>query len=201
MNGSFLNEIRKMAEDVSAREGCYLYDIEFVGTGGGRALRVYIDKDANGGASIDDCSNVSRSLNQLLDEFEDKIPGGTYSLEVSTPGLERVLKEPRHFERAVGKKISVKTFAPLVEFNEHLPELGKAKQHQGVLLSFDDKGLKLAYGEVSADEAEAASQVFVPFDSVTKAHVVFEFVDSSAGKKAPGKRGGGSQKKKGHSKN
>lgn len=177
MSGNYLNEIRRMAEEVSAREGCFLYDIEFGGAANGRVLRVYIDKDAEGGASIDDCSNVSRGLNLLLD-VEDVIPGGAYNLEVSTPGLERVLKEPRHYEKAIGKTINAKTFAPLLQFNESMPELGKAKQIQGVLRSFDEHGLKIEY---------QGKEVFVPFDSVTKAHVVFEFVEPSKPGKGPGK--------------
>lgn len=185
MTGQFLNEIRKMAEEVSAREGCYLYDIEFVGTAAGRTLRVYIDKEAEGGVSIDDCSNVSRGLNHLLDEAEEVIPGGQYNLEVSSPGLERVLKEPRHFEMALGKKISVKSFAPLVQFNEHLPELDKAKQVQGTLLSHDEKGLKVGFED---------QEVFIPLESVTKAHIVFEFADSSESKPKGSSKKGKSKK-------
>ena len=220
MSASFLTDIRKIAEDVTAQIGCYLYDIEFVGLGAGRTLRLSIDRDVEGGASIEDCSSVSRALNAQLETDEEIIPGGQYSLEVSTPGLERVLKEPRHFEKVLGKKISVKSFKPLLEFNEHLPELGLAKQIQGSLLSYDDSGLRISIG-VHADASRARSSlvqssavesslvqsssgdnsveddstqlektvrvenekvVFVPFDSVTKAHVVFEFVDPSAQK-------------------
>ncbi len=201
LNGNFLNEIRKLAEEVSAREGCYLYDLEFVGAAAGRTLRVFIERDAEAGVSIDDCSKVSRGLNEALDAFESEIPGGAYMLEVSSPGLERVLKEPRHFEKAIGKKISVKTFAPLLDFNPAVPDLGKAKQIQGKLLSFDEKGLKVSFESMNAKSSgDDAPAVFVPFDSVTKAHVVFEFADPSENK--PGQKGkGGSGKKHGHSKN
>jgi ribosome maturation factor RimP len=173
-SSSFLNSIRKMAEDISAREGCYLYDLEFIGAGNGRTLRVYIDKDAEGGVSLDDCSNVSRGLNQLLDAEEDLIPGGQYHLEVSSPGLERVLKEDRHFAKALGKKISVKSFAPLVQFNPQLPELDKAKLVVGTLLSFDGQGLKVQ---------QDGKDVFVPADAIAKAHIVFDFTDSSEDQK------------------
>lgn len=179
MNGQLLSEIRRMAEDISSREGCYLYDLEFVGSGNGRILRVYIDKEAEGGVSIEDCSKVSRGLNHLLDT-EDVIPGGQYSLEVSSPGLERVLKEPRHFERAIGQKISVKSFAPIVQFNEHLPELDKAKQVKGTLLSFSFDGEKKGLTVDISDDSDAGpKEAFIPFESVTKAHIVFEFTDSS----------------------
>jgi ribosome maturation factor RimP len=184
MNSQTLNNLRRMVEEVAIREGCYLYDIEFVGGQGGRTLRVTIDKSAEGGASVEDCGNVSKGLNLLLD-VEDVVPGGAYNLEVSSPGLERVLKEPRHFERVIGKQISVKTFQPLVEFNEHLPELGKAKQLQGVLLAFDEKGLKLDAGPSSPGK-----QISIPFETVTKAHVVFEFVNPSENKPGKGPKKG-----------
>ena len=184
MNVQTLSQIRQMAEEVSAHEGCYLYDLEFIGTGNGRTLRVYIDKSDAGGASIDDCSNVSRGLNLRLD-VEDVIPGGAYNLEVSTPGLERSLKEPRHYEQAMGKKILVRTFAPLAQFNENLAqELGKAKQVQGTLKAFDEKGLRVEH-----QVGDFTHEVFVPFETVTKAHVVFEFADPSEKKKSLQKKG------------
>jgi ribosome maturation factor RimP len=95
-----LDQVRKLADEVAQREGCRLYDLEVAG---GRTLRVYIEK-LTGGASIDDCVNVSRGLNLMLD-VEDPIPGGRYELEVSTPGLERKLTQLWHFEKAVGEKV------------------------------------------------------------------------------------------------
>jgi ribosome maturation factor RimP len=168
----FLNNIRKMAEEISAREGCYLYDLEFVGGGGGRTLRVYIDKDdkEGGGVSLDDCSNVSKGLNALLDADEALVPGGQYNLEVSSPGLERALKERRHFEKVIGQKVTVKSFAPLVELNPSVPELGKAKQVVGALLSYEDAGVKVDF---------EGKEVFVPHESIAKAHVVYEFETSA----------------------
>jgi len=96
-----MDQIRQLADEVATREGCRLYDLEFVG---GRILRIYIEKMNDGGASLDDCVNVSRGLNLMLD-VEDPIPGGRYELEVSTPGLERRLTQLWHFEKAVGMKV------------------------------------------------------------------------------------------------
>ena len=177
----FLNQVRAIALKAASAHGCDLYDLEYVGTSSGRALRVYIDKDTNGGASIEDCANVSRAMNVELDT-EDFGPDGNYHLEVSTPGLERVLKEPRHFEKALGKKIAVKSSTSLVEINPEFPELGLAKQATGKLLSLDQTGLKL-----EVIDKVSRKEVFIPFNSVTKAHVVFEFVDSSKPKGKPGK--------------
>lgn len=203
MQGNFLTEIRKLAEEVSAREGCYLYDIEMVGTGNGRVLRLTIDKDPTSaaagastdtGVSVEDCTNVSRAMNLRLD-VEDVVPGGQYQLEVSSPGLERVLKEPRHYQGALNKPISVKSFAPLAQFNPELPiELAKAKQIQGPLLSYDDKGIRVGYTPAVKKGAEALPpiEIFVPYESVTKAHVVFEFeAPQKPGQKKPA---GGKQK-------
>lgn len=196
---NFLSEIRKIAEEVSSREGCFLYDLEMTGAGSGRILRVTIEKDIEGGVTIEDCSKVSRGLNEVLETAEDTVPGGQYYLEVSSPGLERVLKEPRHYERAIGQRIQVKSFAPLLDFNSHIADLGKAKQITGKLLSFDDKGLKIAYEGIPGQKAvelaegEAPQAVFIPFESVTKAHVVFDFEEPGqkkpAGSKKPNKAG------------
>jgi len=95
-----LDQIRKLAEEVALREGCRLYDLEVAG---GRTLRVYIEKSPTG-ASLEDCVNVSRGLNLMLD-VEDPIPGGRYELEVSTPGLDRKLTQLWHFEKAVGERV------------------------------------------------------------------------------------------------
>ncbi|RYZ77519.1 MAG: ribosome maturation factor RimP [Proteobacteria bacterium] len=196
-----LTNVRKLAEDVSAREGCYLYDIEFVGMGAARVLRVTIEKEA-GGVSVEDCTNVSRGMNVVLDA-EDVVPGDSYSLEVSSPGLERVLKEPRHYERAIGKKISLKSFAPLLQFNEQVQELGKAKSFEGKLLGYDDKALKVAWptkqveGAVGDEENGFYKEVTIPFETITKAHTVFEYIEKAKpGQKSPhkGKSSGGSKK-------
>lgn len=168
-----LDELRQKAEEVTTREGCYLYDLEFVGAQSARALRVTIDKDGEGGVTVEDCTKVSRGLNVLLDE--------EYELEVSSPGLERVLKEPRHFARALGRQIAVKSFHPLLQFNEDFAELGKMKQIQGTLLSSDQAALKIGYQD---------REVLIPMESVTKAHVVFEFTESSVQKPGKGPKKG-----------
>lgn len=169
MKDSFLDKIKALADDVALRESCLVYDIEFAGGGNSRILRVYIDKDVEAGVSIDDCSNVSRGLNLILD-VEDVIPGGKYSLEVSSPGLERVLKKDWHFTKVVGKTILVKSFAPMLDFNTALPQLGKAKQIKGSLLSQTEKGIK-----ISVELAGKSEEVYVPFEEIAKANVVFEY--------------------------
>ncbi|NJL24448.1 MAG: ribosome maturation factor RimP [Calothrix sp. SM1_5_4] len=119
-----LEQIRLYAEEVASREGCMLYDLEFR-DGPGRTLRVFIDKEP-GGVSIDDCVNVSRGLNLRLD-VEDVIPGGRYELEVSSPGMDRRLTQPWHFQKAVGQTVQLK----------YKDESGTGKPYEGKLLSVE----------------------------------------------------------------
>ena len=84
-----------------------ILDIELrpEGRRGGRVLRLYLDKE--GGPSLDDLTRVSRQLSDLLDTHE--AVGGPYTLEVSSPGINRLLKKPEHFVRFEGKRIRVRT--------------------------------------------------------------------------------------------
>lgn len=103
-----LARIWQMTEPLAASEGMEVVDIELKheGTRGGRVLRVYLDK--KGGPVMEDLSKVSRRLSDLLDENDDIIEGA-YSLEVSSPGVNRPLKRPEHFSRFVGKQVRVRT--------------------------------------------------------------------------------------------
>ena len=102
-----------------------LYDIEYVKEGGGRILRLFIDKDE--GIDIDDCERVSRAVEAVLDE-QDLI-SGEYRLQVSSPGVERKIKKPAHFTRFIGHKMEVRLFAP------HEPVSGR-KKFTGILTAF-----------------------------------------------------------------
>ena len=107
--------------------GYRLYDVEFVKEGKDFYLRVYIDKDS--GISLADCEAVSNGINEVLDEA-DYIKE-QYFLEVSSPGVERVLKKDRHLKENIGNKVQVKLFKPLA---------GK-KVFEGLLESFSDENI------------------------------------------------------------
>jgi ribosome maturation factor RimP len=102
-----IRRVWELAAPLAQGERMEIVDIEFrpEGTRGGRVLRLYMDKE--GGPSVDDLSRVSRRLSDLLDS-EDAI-AGAYTLEVSSPGINRPLKRPEHFARFVGKRIRVRT--------------------------------------------------------------------------------------------
>jgi ribosome maturation factor RimP len=164
----WFEKVEKICQDICSSEGCYLYDLVFSGIGQGRTLQVFIDKD-NGGAGVEDCSNVSKGLNEALDA-DDLIPGGPYHLEVSTPGIDRILRKAWHFEKVVGKKIWVKTEVAFEELGVLEPTLKKAKQVEAVLKEFKNDTLILENKKASAGSLE----VNLPFAKIEKAKVVFE---------------------------
>jgi ribosome maturation factor RimP len=91
-----------------------LVDIEFAQAGRGGVLRVFIDRrlrDSGSGITVDDCANVSHAVSQVL-ETEDPIKGH-YTLEVSSPGFDRILRTRAHFERFVGERIFAELKLPM----------------------------------------------------------------------------------------
>ncbi len=98
-----------IAAPVAASLGLALWDVRFVKEGADWFLRVFIDKE--GGVSIDDCEAMSRALDGPLDE-RDPIPQ-SYCLEVSSPGVERELSRPEHFEQMKGQRVMVRLIRPL----------------------------------------------------------------------------------------
>lgn len=109
--------------------GVEVYDVEYVKEGKDYYLRVYIDKPA--GVNIQDCENVSRALSDALDA-EDFIPDA-YILEVSSPGLGRVLKKDRHLEKSLGETVELKTYKPI----------DKRKEFEGILRAYDAESVTI----------------------------------------------------------
>ena len=101
--------VSQLAEPVVARAGCTLWDVEYVREAGTWYLRIYIDKE--GGVSINDCEEISRALDPILDE-SDPIPD-SYVFEVGSAGAERELKRPRDFEQFMGSDVEIKLYQPL----------------------------------------------------------------------------------------
>jgi len=126
-----LEKVRAIAERVAKDLGLEIADVEFRGGAGkgGRLLRVYIEKAgaARGGTTPEeivqygvthsDCEAVSRELGTILD-VEDAVPGGSYLLEVSSPGLDRKLSKAEDFTRFTGSRVKLMTREP-VENNRH----------------------------------------------------------------------------------
>jgi len=101
------DEIIKIAESVTRSHGVELYWVKYQNVRSAQVVQIMIDKP--GGVSHTDCVTVSRALEELLDEKIDH----NYELEVSSPGVERPLFVPEHYNGAIGEEIKVKTYAPI----------------------------------------------------------------------------------------
>ncbi|WP_243296434.1 ribosome maturation factor RimP [Bacillus litorisediminis] len=133
-----------------------LVDIEYVKEGPNWFLRLYVDKDT--GVDIEECGIVSERLSEKLDEV-DPITH-PYFLEVSSPGAERPLKKPEHFQKAIGKHVHIKTYEPI----------DNEKVFEGKLVSFDGNELTVEYKVKTK-----AKTVTIPLEKVAKARLAVTF--------------------------
>ena len=123
-----------------------IYDIEYVKEGSDWYLRAYIDKE--GGVTINDCEAVSRALSDALDA-EDFVEDA-YILEVSSPGLGRLLKKDKHFSRRLMEEVEIKTYKPV----------SGGKEFSGRLAAFDDRTITILPeegGELVFDRSDVAA--------------------------------------------
>ncbi|MFM8814758.1 MAG: ribosome maturation factor RimP [Actinomycetes bacterium] len=135
--------------------GLDLYDIEY----SGGVLRVVVDTQPGGpeGVSLDNISLITRLVSREFDH-SDPIPG-RYTLEVTSPGLERTLREPRHFHREVGKVVAVKLESPL----------HGERRVQGDLVAANEEGITVRLTDKNMTE------VNIPFSNIDRAKTVFNW--------------------------
>jgi len=167
-----VERVREIAERVAASSGLEIVEIEFLGGGKARMLRVFLDKPAAGtdplaGVTHEDCANFSREFGTILD-VEDVMPG-SYTLEVSSPGLDRKLIKAADFNRFTGSRLKLTTRQP-VDNNRHF---------EGRLESFKDGRLTLDLGVASHKSrkkmgAAAGQKIEIDFANVEKANLVPE---------------------------
>jgi ribosome maturation factor RimP len=150
-------QVEALARPLVTSLGMELVELEYKREGRLMVLRLYIDKA--GGVSLDDCADVSRELAAVLD-VEDIIPG-RYTLEVSSPGLNRPLKTRNHFESYAGRLVKIKTFETLPDDAGNL-----RKTFLGELLGMEGDLIR-----VKLREGQTAS---IPFAAVAKANLEFE---------------------------
>jgi len=154
MKRELLDKIYEIADRVARPAGIEIAEIELLGTGAARVVRVSIDKE--GGVSHGDCESVSRQLSEELDAGNVIPDEQAYQLEVSSPGVERRLSRPRDFERFVGQKIKVSLREPIEG----------AKRYEGSLTSYSEGIVTLVTTEKT---------VAIPFDLISKANLKFEW--------------------------
>ena len=154
-----LERIRGAAERVAHSEGLEIFDIEWK-IGKQRLLRVYIDRppaagEPEAGISHKDCERVSEQLSVILD-VEDLVPGPAYVLEVSSPGLDRKLRNRADYERFTGRLARIWLNEPMET----------QKYFEGRLAGFADGSVKLT---------RKGKEIAVPFAGIRKANLVVEF--------------------------
>lgn len=161
--GDIAQGLWEMIEPFLEAEGVELDDLVIRGREGGRIVRVLVD--ATGGIGVDRIARITRLLSHLFDETDPF--DGAYTLEVSSPGLERKLSRPRHFEKAIGREIDIKTTAPIEG----------AQRHRGVLQHLEEGTIHLVVD---------GTQRSIPIGSIAQAKTVFRWEKTP---KPGGKRG------------
>ena len=136
-------DLRNLLEPGVSAMGFELVDVEMVGSSHNPTLRVYIDSPR--GVNVDDCASVSRQLSALLD-VEDPLPGH-YTLEVSSPGLDRPLVKPEDFRRFIGETIKVKLQAPILGRRNFSGRLVDVTAEHAVV-EVDKEIVNLAFGDM-----------------------------------------------------
>lgn len=145
-----------LLEPVMAVDGYELVEVAYVFEEGRAVLRVYIDK-ADGGITLDDTTEVTHLIDPVLD-VEDPIDHA-YTLEVSSPGLDRPLRKPEHFARYAGAQVRIRT-------EKKLEDAGNRRNFIGILKGYHD-------GLVTVDVDGTLFDV--PHEAILRAHVAYPF--------------------------
>ncbi len=154
-----VEKITALAEQIGDPQGIEIVEVDILGGGVHRVVRILIDKPE--GVTHGDCELLSRQLSEMLDAG-DVIPGAAYTLEVSSPGVDRKLTKPKDFERFKGQKIKVSLKAPV----------DGEKRYEGVLEDFESEVLTLSVRQGKAKEPKL---VRIGFDQIDKANLKFEW--------------------------
>jgi len=168
------DKIRQIAERVASSSGLEVVDVEIAGAGKHRMLRVFIDRPGAAptpgrpdGVTHEDCSQFSREFGTIVD-VEDVLPGGSYVLEVSSPGLDRKLTKASDFERFRGQRVKLTTREP-VNNNRHFE--GRLEGFENAKLLLD---LSAARKKKMRPKEGESQKVEIEFQNVEKANLVPE---------------------------
>lgn len=130
---SIEEKVEKLLKEKIESIGYDLYDVEYSKEGKNYFLRIFIDKEE--GIDLEDCEKVNNEINDILDQA-DYIKD-QYFLEVSSPGIERILKKDKHLEQNIGKEVNIKLFRKDEKGN---------KEYQGNLKTFNSENIELEDG-------------------------------------------------------
>jgi ribosome maturation factor RimP len=163
-----LDKIRDAAERVARSEGLAIFDVEWK-VGKQRFLRVYLDRPPSeaepqgGKISHQDCQRVSEQLSVILD-VEDLVPGSSYVLEVSSPGLDRKLIHPEDYQRFAGRLAKIWLTEPMEG----------AAYHEGRIRGIENGVVKLALNHGNKGKEESSRELDLPFANIRKANLKIE---------------------------
>jgi ribosome maturation factor RimP len=174
---AFLDNIKEICNRVAVDSGLEVVEVEMRGSGKTRMLRVFLDKPWNGeaaeveasvstGVTHEDCATFSREVSRIFD-VEDAVPGGSYTLEVSSPGLDRKLYKPTDYQRFQGSLLKLSTFEP-INGNRHFI---------GRLTAFSGDRLTLDLAEATSKKTQkqqGTGTVDIAYSNVEKANLVPE---------------------------
>lgn len=147
-----LEDLWELLDAYLQAEGLELDDLELVGQGRGSVLRVTVDMD--GGVGVDRLAETSRGLGRMLDDHERLQK--SYTLEVTSPGLERKLRRPRHYAKSIGREVAIKTHE----------EIEGERAHRGTLVSTDEVACVIA---VDGHDRK------IPLASIASARTIFRW--------------------------
>jgi ribosome maturation factor RimP len=148
--GNITAKVTELVENIIIDLGYDLYDVEYLKEGKDYILRITIDNDK--GINIEDCEKVSNAINDILDSA-DYIKD-QYNLEVSSPGLERILKKDKHFEKQIGNEIYIKLYKSVNGLKE---VQGVLKEYSPEKLILDVKDEKI---EIECKDIAIAKTIF-----------------------------------------
>jgi len=161
-----VDRVREIVDRVAESSGLEVVDVELHGGGKARMLRIYVDKP--GGVTHEDCANFSREVGTIFD-VEDAVPGGSYMLEVSSPGLDRRLSKAHDFRRFTGSLVKLMTRDP-VNGNQHFEGRLKAFHNGRLSLELTDRKKSKKHQAV-----EPGTEIEIDLTNVEKANLVPEF--------------------------
>lgn len=146
MSKKITSKVEELITPFLEEQGLRVYDTVFVKEGNGKVLRLYIDKK-NGYVNIGECEAVSMKLSEFLDA-DDFIPDA-YTLEVSSPGIERVLKYDWHFEESVGKAVDVKLYSAVNGKKHHTGILKDGGENKNLILETEEETFEIEASKIA----------------------------------------------------
>lgn len=144
-------KVEQLVKTKIEENGYELYDVEYAKEGKNYFLRIFIDKE--NGIDINDCEKVNNAITDILDEAN--YIKEQYFLEVSSPGIERILKKDKHLESSIGEKVNIKLFKK---------DENNKKEYQGILEKYNDEFITIKGDKETQIERKNISQIKTIYD-------------------------------------